>query len=50
MILDEPDDPHAVTAPEPKSIVQFFQESPLVGVELDLQRDKDTGREVELQS
>jgi prevent-host-death family protein len=33
---------------QPKSIVQFFRESPLVGVELDLERDKDTGRDVEL--
>jgi prevent-host-death family protein len=33
---------------QPKSIVQFFRESPLVGVELDLERDKDTGRDIEL--
>jgi antitoxin Phd len=32
---------------QPKSIVQFFRESPLVGVELDLERDKDTGRDIE---
>jgi antitoxin Phd len=31
-----------------KSLVQFFRESPLVGVDLDLQRDKDQGRDVEL--
>lgn len=31
-----------------KSIVQFFRESPLVGLELDLERDKDTGRDIEL--
>jgi len=35
-------------AGQPKSLVQFFRESPLVGVELDLERDKDTGRDVEL--
>jgi hypothetical protein len=35
-------------ARQPKSLVQFFQESPLVGLELDLEREKDTGREVEL--
>jgi prevent-host-death family protein len=34
-------------ARQPKSIVQFFRESPLVGVELDLERDKDTGRDIE---
>jgi antitoxin Phd len=33
---------------QPQSIVQFFRESPLVGVVLDLERDKDTGRDVEL--
>ena len=32
---------------QPKSIVQFFRESPLVGVALDLERDKDTGRDIE---
>jgi antitoxin Phd len=33
---------------QPKSLVQFFRESPLVGVELDLERSKDEGRDVEL--
>jgi antitoxin Phd len=33
---------------QPKSIVQFFRESPLAGVELDMERDKDTGRDIEL--
>src|SRR5271169_6940451 len=33
---------------QPKSLVQFFRESPLVGVELDLQRDKDPGRDIDL--
>jgi hypothetical protein len=28
--------------------LQFFRESPLVGVELDLERDKDEGRDIEL--
>jgi hypothetical protein len=28
--------------------VQFFRESPLVGLELDFERDQDTGRDVEL--
>jgi antitoxin Phd len=32
----------------PKSLVQFFRESPLVGVELDLERDKDEPREIDL--
>ncbi len=33
---------------QPKSLVQFFRESPLVGVELELTRDKDSGRDIEL--
>lgn len=33
---------------QPKSIVQFFRESPLVGLDLDLERDRDPGREIEL--
>ena len=32
----------------PTSIVQFFRESPLAGVKLDLRRDKDTGRDIDL--
>jgi antitoxin Phd len=32
---------------QPKSLVQFFRELPLVGVELDLGRQKDEGREIE---
>jgi len=35
-------------ARQPKSLVQFFRESPFVGLELELERDKDTGREIEL--
>ena len=33
---------------KPKSLVQFFRESPLVGVELDLERDRDPGRPIRL--
>ena len=48
MISDEQYDQLNVKSHQPKSIVQFFRESPLVGVDLDLKRDKDTGRDVEL--
>jgi prevent-host-death family protein len=37
-----------VRARQPMSLVQFFRESPLVGLELDFERDQDTGRDVEL--
>ena len=30
----------------PKSLVQFFRESPLVGLELDFERDRDMGRDI----
>ena len=32
--------------PPAKSLVHFLRESPLAGVELDLERDKDTGADV----
>ena len=43
--------PRGVTplARQTKSLVQFSRESPFVGVELDMERDKDIGREVSLQ-
>ena len=31
-----------------KNIVDFFRESPLVGLELDSERDKDPGRDIDL--
>jgi prevent-host-death family protein len=48
MISDEQYDRLVSRSHQPKSIVQFFRESPLVGVELNLQRDKDEGRDIEL--
>jgi hypothetical protein len=33
---------------QPKSLAQFFRESPLVGVELDLTRQKEEARDIEL--
>ena len=33
---------------QPKSLVQFFRESPLVGVDLNLQREKDIARDIDL--
>ena len=33
---------------QPKSLVRFFAESPLAGLELNLERDRDPGRPVEL--
>jgi antitoxin Phd len=33
---------------QPKSLVEFFRQSPLVGLELDFERDKDSGRDLAL--
>ena len=33
---------------QPKGLVQFFRQSPLVGIDLDLKRDHDPGRDIEL--
>ena len=35
-------------AHQPQNLLQFFRESPLVGIEWDLERDKDEGRDIEL--
>ena len=48
MVSDEQYDPPTLKSQRPTSLVQFFQAAPLVGVELDLERDKDTGRGIEL--
>jgi antitoxin Phd len=48
MISDEQYHRLTVKSHQPKSLLQFFRESPLVGVELDLQRDKDSGRDIKL--
>ena len=48
MNADEQYDRLTIRSHQPKSIVQFFRESPLFGVELDLERNKDTGRDIEL--
>jgi prevent-host-death family protein len=48
MISKEQYDRLTARSRQPKSIVQFFRESPLVGVDLDWERDKDTGRDIDL--
>jgi antitoxin Phd len=48
MISDEQYRRLTAKSHQPKSIVQFFRESPLFGVELDLDRDRDTGRDIDL--
>jgi antitoxin Phd len=46
MISDEQYNRLMVKSHQPKSIVQFFRESPLAGVDLDLKRNKGAGRDL----
>ena len=48
MISEEQYERLAGKAHQPKSLVQFFRDSPLVGVELDLKRSEDKARDIEL--
>jgi prevent-host-death family protein len=48
MISDEQYERLVVKSRQPKSLVQFFRESPLVGVQLGLARDKDSGRDIKV--
>jgi antitoxin Phd len=48
MIADEQYERLIGTANQPKSLLQFFRESPLVGLELDFERERDEGRDIEL--
>jgi antitoxin Phd len=48
MISDEQYERLVGKAHQPINLLQFFRESPLVGVDLDLERDKDEGRDIEL--
>src|SRR5258707_3399901 len=48
MISDEHYERLVGKAHQPKSLLQFFRESPLVCVELDLQRSKGEGRDITL--
>jgi antitoxin Phd len=47
MISDEQYERLVGKARQPKNLVQFFRDSPLVGIELDLERDQDDGRDIE---
>lgn len=48
MISDEQYEHLTGRSRQPASLVQFFRQSPLAGVELDLERDRDTGRDFPL--
>ena len=48
MVAEEQYETLVGKAHQPKSLVQFFRQSPLVGVNLDLERSRDEGRDIEL--
>jgi prevent-host-death family protein len=48
MVAEEQYDRLVGKSHQPKNLVQFFRQSPLLGVELNLERDRDPGRETDL--
>jgi prevent-host-death family protein len=48
MLAEEEYERLTARARQPKSLVQFLRESPLAGIDLVFERDRDTGREIEL--
>ena len=48
MVAEEQYDRLVGKSHQPKKLVQFFRESPLVGVELELERSRDVERDIEL--
>jgi antitoxin Phd len=48
MVAQEQYDQLVGKSHQPTNIVQFFRQSPLVGVDLDLERDPDPGRDTDL--
>ncbi|MFZ0814088.1 MAG: type II toxin-antitoxin system Phd/YefM family antitoxin [Candidatus Sulfotelmatobacter sp.] len=48
MVAEEQYDRLVGKSHQPKNLVQFFRQSPLVGVDLDLERDSDAGRDIDL--
>jgi antitoxin Phd len=48
MIADEHYERLLGKAKQPKSLLQFFRRSPLVGLELNFERDRDEGRDIDL--
>lgn len=48
MVAEEQYDRLVGKSHQPKNLVQFFRQSPLVGVDLDLERDRDPGRDTDL--
>ncbi len=48
MVAEEQYDRLVGKSHQPRSLVQFFRQSPLVGIELNLRREPDPGRDIDL--
>jgi prevent-host-death family protein len=48
MIADETYEQLVARSRQPKSLVQFFRQSPMMGLELDLERNPEPERDIEL--
>ena len=48
MVAEEQYDQLVGKARQPKNIVDFFRQSPLMGLDLDLKRDRSPARDIEL--
>jgi prevent-host-death family protein len=48
MVAEEEYERLAGMSQQPRNLVDFFRGSPLVGIELDLERDRDPGRDIKL--
>jgi prevent-host-death family protein len=48
MVAEEQYDRLVGKSRQPKNIVDFFRQSPLVGLELDLERDRSPARDIDL--
>jgi len=48
MVAEEAFDQLTGRSHQPRSLVEFFRKSPMVGVDLDLRRQHDSERDIEL--
>ena len=48
MVAEEQFDRLVARSRQPSSLVEFFRQSPLVGLDLDFERQRDPGRDVDL--
>ena len=47
-MTNPPEQSEEFPAPPPETLVEFFRNSPLLGADIDLEREPDYGRDIEL--